>query len=152
MFASILIKAIPYIVPVLLGALGWAAKKLWSLICGKISNERVAKALEILGQKAGAVVESLEQVIRPELAKATADGKLTADEAKALAKLALDNLLSVAAPEVQTLREEGMDEPAVEKLAGAMLEQAVYRLPHPATTAAAMSYADKVQALTPVAY
>ncbi|MDR0966266.1 MAG: hypothetical protein LBM75_07185 [Myxococcales bacterium] len=126
---AILIKAIPFIAPVLLGALGWLAKKAWSAIIGKIANEKVAKALEILGSKAGTIVESLEQSVRPELAQVASDGKLTKEEAQHLARLALDGLIAIAAPELATLREGGMDEEAVKKLASAALEQAVYRLP-----------------------
>lgn len=133
---AILVKCIPYVLPFVLGGIGWLAKKAWNAIIGKISNEKVAQALETLGAKAAAVVDSLEQTIRPELAKATADGKLTKDEAKALAKMALDQLLGLATPEIQTLkRDGGMDDAAVEKLASTMLEQAVYRLPKPARDA-----------------
>lgn len=146
MISAILIKCIPYVVPVVLGALGWAAKKIWNKIAAKITNETVAMAIETLLTKAGTVVEGLEQTIRPELAKATADGKLTKEEASAIAKMALEDLFTVAAPEVKTLKEGGMDEAAVEKLASSALEQAVYRLPKP-QKANVMTYGDKIEAM-----
>lgn len=146
MISTILIKCIPYIVPVVLGALGWVAKKIWNVIAAKITNETVATAIETLLLKAGTVVEGLEQTIRPELAKATADGKLTKEEAAAIAKIALEDLFAIAAPEVKTLKEGGMDEAAVEKLASSALEQAVYRLPKP-QKANVMTYGDKIEAM-----
>lgn len=146
MISAILIKCIPYVVPVVLGALGWAAKKIWNVIAAKITNETVATAIGTLLTKAGTVVEGLEQTIRPELAKATADGKLTKEEASVIAKMALEDLFTVAAPEVKTLKEGGMDEAAVEKLASSALEQAVYRLPKP-QKANVMTYGDKIEAM-----
>lgn len=146
MISAILIKCIPYVVPVVLGALGWVAKKIWNVIAAKITNETVATAIETLLTKAGTVVEGLEQTIRPELAKATEDGRLTKEEASAIAKMALEDLFTVAAPEVKTLKEGGMDEAAVEKLASSALEQAVYRLPRP-QKANVMTYGDKIEAM-----
>lgn len=151
MISAILIKLLPYIVSLVVGVIGWAAKKLWAKWLAKMSNERMASALEALGSKAGTVVESLEQTLRPQLAQATADGKLTADEAKAMAKAALDKLLSIGAPEVKALESEGMEKSAVENLASSLLEQAVYRLPPPEKPAV-MDYKAKVEALRPAAY
>ena len=62
-----------------------------------------------------------------------------------------DLLLSIGAPEVKTLEEEGMDKAAVQNLASSMLEQAVYRLPVPEKPAV-MDYQAKVEALRPAAY
>lgn len=153
MLSTILVKLVPYIVSALVAVLGWAGKKLWGAAMAKISNERVASALSVLGTKAGTVVESLEQTLRPELAKATEDGKLTAEEAKELAKLALDKLLNLAAPEVKTLESEGMGKDAVKDLASSMLEQAVYRLPVPEKQKPIiMDYQAKIDALRPSAY
>jgi hypothetical protein len=149
--SAILIKLLPYIVSLIVGVVGWALKKLWAKWLAKISNERIASALDALGSKAGTVVEALEQTLRPQLAKATSDGKLTADEAKAMAKAALDRLLSVGAPEIRTLEDEGMDKQAVQSLASSMLEQAVYRLPPPPKPAV-MDYQAKIEALKPVTY
>lgn len=152
MISAILIKCIPYVLPVLLGALGWLAKKAWSAIIGKISNEKVAQALDLLMTKAGTVVESLEQTLRPELAKATEDGKLTRDEAAAIAKTALDNLLTLAAPEIETLKDGGLDDAAVQKLASSALEQAVYRLPDKKTQKLDAEWAAQIEALRPPAW
>ena len=151
MISAILIKLLPYIVSLIVGVVGWAAKKLWAKWLAKMSNERMASALEALGSKAGTVVESLEQTLRPQLAQATSDGKLTAEEAKAMAKAALDKLLSIGAPEVKTLESEGMEKSAVENLASSLLEQAVYRLPPPEKPAV-MDYSAKIEALRPAAY
>lgn len=151
MISAILIKLLPYIVSLVVGVVGWAAKKLWAKWLDKMSNERMAAALEALGSKAGTVVESLEQTLRPQLAQATADGKLTAEEAKAMAKAALDKLLSIGAPEVKALESEGMEKSAVENLASSLLEQAVYRLPPPPKPNV-MDYQAKVEALRPAAY
>lgn len=151
MISAILIKLLPYIVSLVVGVVGWAAKKLWAKWLAKMSNERMASALEALGSKAGTVVESLEQTLRPQLAQATSDGKLTAEEAKAMAKAALDKLLSIGAPEVKTLESEGMEKSAVENLASSLLEQAVYRLPPPEKPAV-MDYSAKIEALRPAAY
>ena len=71
--------------------------------------------------------------------------------AKAMAKAALDKLLSIGAPEVKTLEDEGMEKSAVENLASSLLEQAVYRLPPPEKPAV-MDYKAKVEALRPVSY
>lgn len=128
--SALLVQSIPYLAPLVLGLLGLAVGALWRWILQRIKNATAAAALASLGVKAKTIAEALEQTMRPQLAAATADGRLTREEASQLATVALRHLLELAGSELGILRSAGgLSAQQAERVAQLALEAEVYRLP-----------------------
>ena len=83
----------PALVSVLGALIAFALKELRAYLAAKGSESKVAATLARMLLVVETVVDSIEQTVRPEVAKASADGTLTKEEGVALRDLALAKTL-----------------------------------------------------------
>lgn len=120
------ISLLPYLAPVVGAILVYLAKVLVSSVAANANAGAALKATAAFAQKAAMVVASLEQTERAAFAKACADGKLTADEAKELGALAVSALLDMASGDMDVMGV--VDVEARKRIATAAVETEVYKL------------------------
>jgi hypothetical protein len=124
---AFLITILPYLTPLVIVFITFLANKLTSSIAANQQASAAAKAMVTFTVKASKVVAAIEQTQRKAFGDACADGKITGDEAKQLAQLALATLLDQAKPELTAM---GVTDPTTqESIARATLETEVFRLP-----------------------
>jgi hypothetical protein len=87
--ASIGLKTLELLSPVLLAALTWASAKLAQLIRAKVQNESLKGVLVRLDDAVFTAVKDVQQSVVKHIKSASADGKLTDDEKKQIKERAL---------------------------------------------------------------
>ena len=122
------------IAPVVISLVGYAATAAANWLRAQTNSKATSTALDVITEVTTTVVTRIQQSVVPRLKESLADGRLTSDEARALAKQAVEEILAILkqkglAKAVQVL---GLDPTALEALVAAKVEQEVYRLKHPA--------------------
>ena len=100
---TILAVALPVIFALLVGGILWVLTATKASLQAKAQGSALAAVALRLSMLAEAIVRDLEVTLKPELAKATADGRLTADEFAKLKAIAVQRLKA-------TLGDKGVEE------------------------------------------
>lgn len=80
------------LIPILMSLVAWLSVSAKKWIDAKVKNEWARGALTRLGDAVYDVVKATEQTMAQEIREAAADGKFTADEAKAIKQHAIDRV------------------------------------------------------------
>jgi hypothetical protein len=130
-FAFLTQTALPLIFTGLGTAASWAFVKLGAFLGTKAKESKLAQVGARLADLCKSVVADLEATLRPRLAEATADGKLTKAEIIQLRAVALERLKQLAGEkwldEARAIL--GIAAPSFEKYLMGVLERAVDQLP-----------------------
>jgi hypothetical protein len=132
MLIELFIKhVLPIALTGLVGVIVWAVKALAAKLTAEGKATKLQNAESRLALFAAAAVADVEATLRPLVAKASEDGKLTPEEAAELKKAAMDRVKAMladkGAAEVQAIL--GIFAPQLEVIISGFIERAVGRLP-----------------------
>ena len=125
---------VQYVLPVVgtgvAALLGLALQKVLALLGARTQSTQLASTLMQVGDSVGAAVRHVEQTLRPAIQEATADGKVTPEEAAKLKQAAVDAVKAELGDRLGGMAKLlGLTPEGVENFLARRIEAAVHELP-----------------------